>query len=170
MKKTLLMLLVATILSVASEKAFAQYEKGDKILNLGIGGGGYGFYGSGFAVGGSFEYGVHEFISVGAQVDFNFYNYGYNFGPSDNYVSLPIAARGSYHYGKHFLTIDKLDLYAGPVLGFSIDGNEYYSGTSIVIGAQAGARYFFKPALGVFLELSGGSNVIPVKAGVALKF
>ena len=164
------MLLVATILSVASEKAFAQYEKGDKILNLGIGGGGYGFYGSGFAVGGSFEYGVHEFISVGAQVDFNFYNYGYNFGPSDNYVSLPIAARGSYHYGKHFLTIDKLDLYAGPVLGFSIDGNEYYSGTSIVIGAQAGARYFFKPALGVFLELSGGSNVIPVKAGVALKF
>ncbi|WP_221389557.1 hypothetical protein [Dyadobacter sp. NIV53] len=167
MKKYLSIFIVASILSVASGKVFAQYQKGDKILNLGIGGGGYGFYGGGFAVGGSFEYGIHEFISVGAQADLNFYSYGVI---SDNYVSLPIAARGSYHYGKHFLTIDKLDLYAGPVLGFSIDDNKYYDGTSIVIGAQAGARYYFKPAMGVFVELSGGSNVIPAKAGISLKF
>ncbi|TDE08846.1 hypothetical protein [Dyadobacter psychrotolerans] len=171
MKKTLLMLCVATILSLASEKAFAQFEKGDKILNVGIGGGGYGFYGGGFAVGGSFEVGVHEFISVGAQADLNFYNYSYGFGyAKSNYISVPIAARGSYHYGKHFLTIDKLDLYAGPVLGFSIDGNEYYSGTSIVIGVQAGARYYFKPAMGAFAEFSGGSNVIPAKVGLSFKF
>lgn len=170
MKKLLSIFIVTILLSVASQKTFAQYEKGDKILNMGIGGGGYGFYGGGFAVGGSFEYGIHEFISVGAQADLNFYSYRYSFGPSDNYLSLPIAARGSYHYGKHFLTIDKLDLYAGPVLGFSIDGNEYYSGTSIVIGVQAGARYYFKPAMGVFVEFSGGSNVIPAKAGLSFKF
>lgn len=172
MKNILSTLLVIAVLGITSQTAFAQeqFQKGDKILNVGIGGGGYGFYGGGFAVGGSFEYGVHEFISVGGQVDLNFYNYSYAFGFKDNYISVPIAARGSYHYGKHFLTINALDLYAGPVLGFSIDGNEYYSGTSIVIGAQAGARYYFKPAMGVFAEFSGGSNVIPAKVGLTFKF
>jgi len=170
MKKIFLMFFVAAFMSLASEKAFAQYEKGDKILNLGIGGGGYGFYGGGFAVGGSVEFGVHEFISVGAQADIRFYNYGYLLGPSENYVALPIAARGSYHYGKHFLTIDKLDLYAGPALGFNIDGNQYYTSSALVVGAFAGARYYFKPAMGVFLELAGGTNMIPVKAGISLKF
>jgi len=164
------MFLVATVFSLASQKVFAQYEKGDKILNLGIGGGGYGFYNGGFAVGGSFEVGVHEFISVGAQADIRFYNYGYLLGPNDNYVALPIAARGSYHYGKHFLTIDKLDLYAGPALGFNIDGNEYYTSSAIVIGVFAGARYYFKPAMGAFVEFAGGTNMIPAKVGISLKF
>ena len=170
MKKTLLMLVVAALFSVTSEKAFAQFEKGDKLLNAGIGVGGYGFYGSGFAVGASFEYGVHDFVSVGAQADINFYSYGYGFGAKSRYTSVPIAARGSYHYGKHFLKINELDLYAGPAVGFSIDGNEYYSGSSIVIGAFAGARYYFKPAMGAFAELSGGSNVLPLKAGITFKF
>ncbi|QRR02761.1 hypothetical protein [Dyadobacter sandarakinus] len=170
MKKTLLMLFVASVLSMASEKAFAQFEKGDKILNVGIGGGGYGFYGGGIAIGGSFEYGVHDFISVGAQADFRFYNYSYLVGPSSNYVSVPIAARGSYHYGKHFLTIEQLDLYAGPALGFNIDGNEYYTNSAVVAGVFAGAKYYFKPAMGVFLELAGGTNMIPVKAGLSFKF
>ncbi|PWJ55307.1 hypothetical protein CLV98_11476 [Dyadobacter jejuensis] len=170
MKNFLLMLMVATILGLTSNKALAQFEKGDKIVNVGIGGGGYGFYGSGFAVGGSVEFGIHDFISVGAQADIKFYNYGYlNFG-SKNYVALPIAARGSYHYGKHFLPMDNLDLYAGPALGLNIDGNEYYNGTNVVIGAFAGARYYFKPTMGAFLELAGGSNMIPAKVGLSFKF
>ncbi len=172
MKNILSTLFVIAILGISSQSASAQeqFQKGDKLLNVGIGGGGYGFYGGGFAVGGSFEVGVHDFISVGGQADINFYNYSYAFGPNSSYVSVPIAARGSYHYGKHFLTIDALDLYAGPVLGFSIDGNEYYSGSSIVIGVQAGARYYFKPAMGVFAEFSGGTNVIPAKVGLSFKF
>ncbi len=170
MKKIILMLLVATVIGAASSNSYAQFEKGDKILNLGIGGGGYGFYSSGFAVGGSFEYGIHDFISVGAQADLKFYNYGYLFGAKSNYVAVPIAARGSYHYGKHFLKMDNLDLYAGPALGFNIDGNEYFTNSAVVIGVFAGARYYFKPALGAFLELAGGSNMIPAKVGVSFKF
>jgi hypothetical protein len=154
MKKILSTLFVIAFL-VTSQSVFAQeqFQKGDKLLNVGIGGGGYGFYGGGFAV-----------------ADINFYNYSYAFGPNSSYVSVPVAARASYHYGKHFLTINALDLYAGPVLGFSIDGNEYYSGSSIVIGVQAGARYYFKPAMGVFAEFSGGTNVIPAKVGLSFKF
>ena len=170
MKKILSTLFVIAFL-VASQSAFAQYEKGDKILNVGIGGGGYGYYGNngGVAVGASYEYGIHDFISIGAQADFRFYSYNY-FGGSSSFVSVPIAARGSYHYGKHFLTVPQLDLYAGPALGFNIDGSSYYNDSNIVIGLFAGAKYYFKPAFGVFVELAGGTNMIPVKAGVSFKF
>ncbi len=170
MKNYLLMLLVAAVISLVPNESYAQFEKGDKILNLGIGGGGYGFYSSGFAVGGSFEYGIHDFVSVGAQADIKFYNYGYLVGPKSNYVALPIAARGSYHYGKHFLTIDNLDLYAGPALGINIDNNQYYTNSVIVIGVFAGARYYFKPAMGGFVEFAGGNNMIPAKVGLSFKF
>ncbi len=48
-------------------------------------------------------------------------------------TSVTIAARGSYHYGKHFLKIDALDLYAGPSwisVSSSIDGNSgFYNGS-----------------------------------------
>ena len=84
MKKIFLMLFVASLLSVASEKAFAQYEKGDKLLNVGLGLGSY--YGGGVAVGASFEYGVTDFISVGAQADF--YTWGYNWDRVTNTVTL----------------------------------------------------------------------------------
>jgi hypothetical protein len=56
------------LFSAASEKAFAQFEKGDKLLNAGINlGGTYG--GGGVGVGASFEAGIHDFISVGGQAD-----------------------------------------------------------------------------------------------------
>jgi hypothetical protein len=172
MKNILSTLIVIAVLGITSQSAFAQFEKGDKLLNVGIGGGGYGYYSGngGIAVGGSFEYGIHDFVSIGAQADFRFYSYNYLGLGSNSYVSVPIAARGSYHYGKHFLKIEQLDLYAGPALGFNIDGSDYYDGNNVVIGVFAGAKYYFKPKMGVFLELAGGSNMVPVKAGISFKF
>lgn len=154
----------------AGSNAQAQFEKGDKLLNVGIGGGGYGFYSGGIAIGGSFEAGIHDFISIGAQADFRFYNYGYLLGPRSSYISIPLAARGSYHFGKHFLKIDELDLYGGLAAGFNIDNNEYFTNTPLVIGVHAGGRYYFKEKLGVFAEFAGGTNVIPAKVGLTLKF
>lgn len=170
------MLFVATLLSVASEKAFAQYEKGDKLLNVGLGLGSY--YGGGVAVGAAFEYGITDFISVGAQADF--YTWGYNFGVGYKYryTFLPIAARGSYHFGKHFLTIDKLDLYAGAALGYYISSykdNTGYSGIyddgyggKGLFGVFGGGRYYFKPNMAGFAEV--GYNVTPIKVGLTFKF
>lgn len=172
MKKILSTLFVLALIGVSTQGAFAQgYEKGDKLFNAGIGGGGYGYYSGygGVAIGASFEAGITDFISIGAQADFRFYKYSY-VGFSDNYVSIPIAARGSYHFGKHFLTIEKLDLYGGPVLGVNIDGSEYYNGNKLVIGAFAGGRYYFKENFGAFVEFSGGNNVVPAKLGISLKF
>jgi hypothetical protein len=180
MKKTLLMLFVAAVLSVTSDKAFAQYEKGDKLLNAGINvGGGNGFNG-GFGLGASYEQGIHDFISVGAQADFVSWKYGY-FGYNWKYNFFTVAARGSYHYGKHFLTMDKLDLYAGPVLGYTIAsvkepsgyGSNYVDnyGSGVTVGVFAGARYYFKPTTAVFAEVGGGNrSFVPLKLGVTFKF
>ena len=64
MKKLLSSLFVVALLAFISEGAMAQsYEKGDKLLNLGVGLGTYGA--GGIGLGGSFEYGIHEAISVG---------------------------------------------------------------------------------------------------------
>ncbi|REA56016.1 hypothetical protein DSL64_27430 [Dyadobacter luteus] len=176
MKKTLLMLVVAALFSVTSEKAFAQFEKGDKLLNAGINlGGTYG--GGGVGVGASFEGGVHDFISVGGQADLVTWSNGFG-GYKWKYTFFTVAARGSYHFGKHFLTIDNLDLYAGPSIGYRIANYKDPSGwtgfydnaydNGVFFGAFAGARYYFKPTMGVFAEV--GYNASPLKAGITFKF
>src|SRR6187402_3407950 len=119
MKKILFTLLVATVMGATSGKVFAQFEKGDKLLNVGLNlGGTYG--GGGVGVGVSYEQGINDFISVGAQADFVNWNYGGIPGYSWKYNFYTFAARGSYHFGKHFLTIDELDLYGGAALGYRV--------------------------------------------------
>lgn len=177
MKKILSTLIVIAILSVTSHSAFAQYDKGDKLLNVGIGLGSY--YGGGVAVGAAYEYGITDFISVGAQADF--YTWGYNFGSGYNYryTFLPIAARGSYHFGKLFLrNLPQLDLYGGVALGYYISSykdNTGYSGIyndgyggKVLFGLYGGGRYYFKPKIAGFAEV--GYNVTPLKVGITFKF
>lgn len=178
MKNILSTLFVIAILGISSQSASAQeqFEKGDKLLNVGLNlGGTYG--GGGVGVGASYEVGVHDFISVGGQADFTTWNYGY-VGYKWRYNFFTIAARGSYHYGKHFLTINTLDLYAGPALGYRVssfsdpDGfsglyNDGY-GSGVFFGVFAGARYYFKPNMAAFAEV--GYNAAPVKLGISFKF
>lgn len=176
MKKFLSALLVALVMGVSSGKVFAQYEKGDKLFNAGLNlGGTYG--GGGVGVGISYEQGIHDFISVGAQADFVNWNYGGVPGYSWKYNFYTIAARGSYHFGKHFLTIDQLDLYGGPSLGYRIatvsgpDGYAGYEddyGDGVFFGVFAGAKYYFKPTMAAFAEV--GYNASPLKIGIAFKF
>ncbi len=176
MKKTILLMFVAAIVSVSSQQAFAQFEKGDKLVNVGIGVGNYGSYdyvgysysGGSFYIGGSAEVGITDFISIGGQIDFRPYRYG---GYGSN-LAIPIAARGSYHFGKHFLKIEKLDLYGVATLGYSIDNNNYdwYAGNDLVIGASVGGRWYFKPNMAGYAELGGGSNIAPLRLGITFKF
>jgi|SRR5690554_5006271 len=167
---------VLVIALFTSSSTFAQFEQGDNLFNAGINlGGTYG--GGGVGVGASYEVGIHDFISIGAQGDFVTWNYGW-VGYKWRYNFLTVAARGSYHFGKHFLTMDNLDLYAGPALGYRISSykdpsgwsgtytNSYGSG--VFFGVFAGARYYFNEGLGVFAEV--GHNASPLKAGITLKF
>jgi hypothetical protein len=172
MKKLFTIFALATAI-LAGSTAQAQFEKGDKLFNAGVNlGGTYG--GGGFGLGASFEAGIHDFISVGAQADWVTWNYGW-VGSNIKYNFINIGARGSYHFGKHFLTMDNLDLYAGPAIGYRISKFNYsgvgYSssyGNGVFFGAFAGARYYFKENLGVFAEV--GYNASPLKAGITLKF
>ncbi|MBC8034038.1 MAG: hypothetical protein H7Y03_07840 [Chitinophagaceae bacterium] len=169
MKKIILSLAVfftATTLVSAQDGAF---EKGDKLLNLGVGVGTYYGPESAVSLGGSFEVGVADYISVGGQLDIYSNKYfGYR------YTYIPVAGRASYHFGKHFLTVDNLDLYAGAALGFYFYGDDDDFDRSIdddggvFVGVFAGARYYFKPNFGVFGEL--GANTAALKLGVAFKF
>ncbi|GAB3925858.1 hypothetical protein [Larkinella terrae] len=175
MKKVLSSLLVMTLLLVGT-KSFAQYQKGDKFLNAGIGLGAY--YGGGVPIGASFEVGVTDEISVGAQVDF--YTWGYNYvGYKWRYTFIPVAVRGSYHVNELLnLNNDKLDLYAGLALGYYISSysdNSGYTGfydnsygNRVLFGLHIGGRYFFKPNIGAFAEV--GYGVAPLKLGVTFKF
>ncbi|KAA9354811.1 MULTISPECIES: hypothetical protein [Larkinella] len=172
MKKLLSSLLVMSLLLVGTQ-SFAQYQKGDKLLNAGIGLGAY--YGGGIPLGASFEVGVTDEISVGAQVDF----YTWSYSSYWRYTFVPIGVRGSYHVNELLnLGNDKLDLYAGVGIGYRISSYKYdgpggsiYSdsyGSGAFFNLHLGGRYYFKPNIGAFAEV--GYGVAPLKLGVAFKF
>jgi hypothetical protein len=174
MKKLFSSLFIVAVLAFASQNTMAQaYQQGDKLLNVGIGLGTYGAGGLGF--GGSFEYGIHDAISVGALAGYS--GRGNYLGSGVRWSVLTIGARGSYHFNELLnLTDDKIDLYAGVGLGYrniSWDyngvglGNGYGTGGVIFLG-HIGGKYYLQPNLALFAELGSGFGTL--QAGVAFKF
>ncbi len=170
MKKVLLGLIVfGAIMVLNTTNSLAQYEKGDKLLNLGVGLNSY--YGGGIPLTGSFEVGVTEDISAGGSV--SYLSGGGNYG----YSVLYIGARASYHVNKLLnLNNDKVDLYGGLGLGyrnyswkdsygFGYDAD--YNG--IYFGGFIGGRYYFKPNMAGFLELGAGGSS-NANLGITFKF
>lgn len=154
----------------------AQYAKGDKLLNVGIGVNSY--YSGGIPFSASFEYGITDEISVGAGLDYLNYSYKVS-GSKYGFSAIYIGGRGSYHFNKLFnLDIEELDLYGGASLGFrsfswkdnynnSTLGNTY--GNGVYVGIHIGARYYFAPSVGAFLEVGAGGSS-NAKLGVAFRF
>lgn len=174
MKKVLFICLVG--LFGISSSAFAQFAKNDKLFNLGIGLNSY--YSGGIPLSASFEVGVTKEISVGAGLDYLGYNYN-AFGTNYSFSALYIGLRGSYHFSEVInLNVPELDLYGGATLGYrnfswsdgysnSGLGNRY--GSNAFLGIFAGARYYFTPGIGGFLELGAGGSS-NARLGVAFKF
>lgn len=173
MKKVLLgFLLMGAVVTFTVSNAQAQFQKSDKILNIGIGVNSY--YGAGIPLGASLEVGVTDDISAGGEFDFASGNQGsLNWGYSSYYV----GARGSYHLSKILnLNSDKFDVYAGLGLGYrgfkwkdSSYGFGYSYGSGINLNYFAGGRYGFTDKLGGFVEL-GYIGLSNAKLGVSLKF
>lgn len=175
MKKIFFTSLLALTAIVCFETgASAQsYQKGDKLLNLGLGLGTYGAGGVG--LGGSFEFGIHDAISVGVIGGYSGRSNYLNSG--GRWSVLTIGARGSYHFNELLkLDDDKIDLYAGLGLGYrniswSYSGFGGYNdswGSGIMFIGHIGGKYYFKPNLGVFAELGSGFGTL--QAGVSFKF
>ena len=174
MKKIQFIFLLALGL-LAGTQSFAQLsiDKGTKFINLGIGVGGYGGT-SGIAFGGSADFGVAPNITVGGQVAYRSFNYGY-IGVNDKINYLYFAARGSYHFNQLLnLSTDKVDLYAGIGIGYeSVSYSASFGtgfstfGSGIYVPIHLGGRYFFSEKVGAFAEL--GAGVSPLMLGVTFK-
>jgi hypothetical protein len=161
---------LVALLAFSTQNVLAQsYQQGDKLLNVGIGLGTYGAGGIGF--GGSFEYGIHDAISVGALAGYSGRSY---FG--SRWSVLTIGARGSYHFNELLnLDNDMIDLYAGLGLGYrNITWNYNGSGindswgSGILFLGHIGGKYYFKPNMAAFAELGSGFGTL--QAGLAFKF
>lgn len=166
-----------------------EVKNGDKILNLGIGvGSGLG-YGSGYkttmpAISGSLEFIVKDdlfddkgAIGVGGYAGYSagkseFTYFGDTYG--SKYSNLVIGGRGFLHYS----FLDKLDTYAGLMLGYWVSSNSQYGawqGTydagsygGFIWSGFVGGRYFFSDNFAGMLEL--GSGIAYLNLGVAFKF
>jgi len=163
------------IVLVASISFGQTYKKGDNNLNIGIGPGLAGIYGSmdvpSISVG--YQVGVHEKFSVGGIVGYSSSSYdGGSYLGKDykwTYTYIFIGGRGEYHFID--ANIENLDIYAGVTLGYNIVSvseptgySGFYSseGSYLLYGFHAGGRYYFTPKIGAFLELGYGVGYIVV--------
>ena len=92
-----------------------------------------------------------------------------------------MGLRGAYHFNE-FVKIDKLDLYAGLMLGYNIASETFsstdpsrtniaYYGSSyggFAYSFFGGARYRFTDNIGVFGELGYGISILNI--GLNIKF
>jgi hypothetical protein len=168
------------IVLVASISFSQTYKKGNNNLNIGIGPGLAGIYGSSSVPGISagYQVGVHEKFSVGGIVGYSSSSYssGYFLGKEYKwtYSYIFIGARGEYHFID--ANVENLDLYGGLTLGYNIVSvsepsgyTGFYSseGSYLLYGFHAGGRYYFSPKIGAFLELGYGVGYIV--AGVTFR-
>ncbi|MGZ3904993.1 MAG: hypothetical protein ACXVC6_14930, partial [Bacteroidia bacterium] len=143
MKKIILSLLVFA--SVATQAQ--SFQKGQVDINLGMGLGntfiGYGrFVGAGYSyhrmptLNASVDYGITDAISIGGYMGYTSFKYSWmyqdyhgstgwvNYTDTYKWSFFILGARGAYHFGE-FIKIDKLDCYAGLMLGYNIAKGTY---------------------------------------------
>jgi hypothetical protein len=164
------------------------YQKGDNILNVGLGLGfyNYGYFGtrsSSFpALTANYEIGVHEYFGVGPYIGYKSWNYNYT-GGDYGFSQFTVGARGSFHYSSLLnealdmgIDDDKLDLYVVLIAGLEFqtytgDYGPYFGDPNNVklrLGPSLGARYYLSPNFAVFAE--GGRGAFSwLTIGVSLK-
>ncbi len=180
---------------------FAQsFEKGTTDINLGIG---FGVpYASGHyrvlpPLSASLDYGITDDISIGGYLGYTAITWRYTGsdwcknGPNwvrydyvDDYRwSYHIfGLRGAYHFAR-FIKEDKVDLYAGLMLGYNYASYRYktneacrnsvtYTGPhygGVAFGAYVGCRYRFSDKIGVFGEVGYGLSYLTLGVNFKLK-
>lgn len=172
MKKTVKFLcVVALVFSATFASGQARYDKGDVLLNVGLGLG-YYYGGGGIPLIASLEFAVNDVITVGPY--FGYTSRGYT---GYRYTFLDFGVRGSYHFSELFeIRNEKVDIYGGAALGYAVssfsydnaiyDNNLYPS--RVQFGLHAGARYFFSEKVAGFGEL--GFGLAPLALGLTFKF
>jgi hypothetical protein len=177
-------LLISILLVIVVGLSFSQmaYKKGDQVINLGIGLGGFaGVYGTGgIAITGGYENAVTENISLGGVLGYSSSSDDFGFGYGWKYTYILIGARGAYHLDLFHNPM--IDTYGGILLGYNIVSSKatgtlptYYgfggsysaSASFLEYGIFIGGRYYFSPKWAVQAELGYGLGILNV--GIAYK-
>ena len=186
MKKLFVLALAAVLCLGLNAQIFS---KGDKVGQIGIGIGSY-IGGSGYKttippISGSFEYGIVDglldgkaSIGVGGYLAYTANKWetsflGNSYGFKNNYFIL--GARGAFHYQ----FIEKLDTYAGLMLGYNVVSGKYFgddlgytvnnaAASAFGYSAFIGARYYFTEQFAAFAEV--GYGIAALELGIAMKF
>jgi hypothetical protein len=178
MKTKKIIIIAVLFLSSTYLKGQSTFDKGTRVLNIGLGFGNYWYYGNHWhqtvpSISVSFEKsiidGIGEKGSIGIGGIAGFSAYRWDDGQNNyNYTNVLIGARGAFHYE----FVDKLDTYVGLMLGYSIathQDNPNYNGTVGGFGftAYLGARYYFNPKFAAMMEL--GYGISSFNVGIAIK-
>lgn len=168
MKKLILLVAIALISGLVTNAQ--SYTSDSKMLNLGLGLG--GSYTSGNVsippVSVSFEKGFTDKISAGAILGYAASKYE-AYGFSSEYTYTLIGVRGSYHV----YNTDKIDGYAGALLGYNIVSAKVTgigsaaSASGLAYSGFVGGRYLFTEKLAAFAEVGFGISLLT--AGITLK-
>lgn len=134
MKKLLLTVLFLGALTMGKAQAFN--GSGDQKLDLGICAFGYGT-----GVTGTYDYGLIDWLSIGAGADFYWGNNDHN--GHDN--TLFGYGRVNFHLGELLGMPKQMDLYPGVNIGILNSG--------FGVGGHLGFRYFFNDKFGAFAEI-----------------
>jgi hypothetical protein len=185
MKKLLLASLIVVLSLTQLVAQQSTFEKGNKVVNLGLGLGSTLYTGTYYKMGipplsASFEVGVKDgvidkgSIGVGGYLGFSSHKWEYNSSWGWKYSNFILGVRGNFHYP----LMDKLDTYTGLMIGYNIaTSKEYgtpvygynYSASSggLAYSWFVGGRYYFTDKLAGMLELGYGITYLNI--GIALK-
>lgn len=177
--KRLFSISLALILFIAQLTAQkSTFNKGDKVLNLGLGLGAT-YYNNSYissspALTASFEVCVVDgLIDDKGSIGVGGY-FAYSSAKSEDYKTsnLIFGARGSFHYP----LVDKLDTYSGLMIGYNVFTHKYYNSNPANQGSSSGlasawyigARYYFNEKFSAMAELGYGTSVLTL--GLGIKF
>ncbi|MCX6328875.1 MAG: hypothetical protein NTZ85_05065 [Bacteroidia bacterium] len=183
MKKILMSLSVVLFTASQLMAQDPSFQKGDNVINLGIGLGSTMYFGTGYRmavppVSASYEFciidGIAKKGAVGIAPYIGFSSYKYKYEDWGwRYTNIILGVRGAFHYP----FVDKLDTYAGIMLGYDIitwkeigdaGDNTADAPGSFVHSEFIGARYYFANNFAAFAELGYGISWFTV--GMSFKF
>lgn len=190
MKSKLKFAIIAAIIAITThahaQTAATTFLKGDRVLNLGIGFGSTAYSGTGYStsvppVSVSLEFSVKDnlfndskcALGVAPYIGYASYNYDYHYDISTagktKFTDLVIGVNGNIHYE----FINKLDTYAGLMLGYenlSWKDSSFGSvaGSGMFVGLNVGGRYYFTDNFAAMMELGYGVTYLNLGIGFKL--
>lgn len=184
MKKNILVAVALLFTLSALQAQESMFNLGDKVINLGIGLGNTLYSGTYYnrgvpPVSLSYEQAIVDevlekgVIGILGYVGYTSYKYDY-LGWGFKYSNIIIGAGGLFHYP----LIDKLDTYAGILLGYNIaNATEFgtptgwdYNASSggIVFSGFIGGRYYFTNQFAAFAQLGYGIAYLTIGVSIRL--